>query len=56
MLFQHVSTPNTKGGMVKICVFSFNSKPYETIESLGTTIVTTYWCLSELNLCYSNMF
>jgi hypothetical protein len=55
MLFQHVLTPNTKGGLVKTCVFSFNSKPYGIIESLSTIAVTTYWCLGELDLCYSNM-
>ncbi len=56
MLFQYVLTLDTKGGLVKTCVSSFNSKPYGTIESLRTVTVITYWCLGGLNLCYSNMF
>jgi hypothetical protein len=55
MLFQHASPPDTEGGLVKTCVSGFNSKPYGTIESLGTAVVTTYWCLGGLDLCYSNM-
>lgn len=42
MLFQNVLTPDIKRGLVKTCVSSFNSKPYGTIESLGTTTITTY--------------
>jgi len=56
MLFQHVLTLDTKGGLVKTSVSSFNSKPYGTIESLCTITITTYWCLDGLDLCYSNMF
>jgi hypothetical protein len=55
MLFQHALAPDTEGGLVKTCVSGFNSKPYGTIESLGTAVVTTYWCLGGLDLCYSNM-
>jgi hypothetical protein len=55
MLFQHALAPGTEGGLVKTCVTGFNSKPYGTIKSLSTKIVTSYWCLGGLNLCYSNM-
>ncbi len=34
MLFQALP-PDTKGGLVKTCVSSFDSKPYGTIESLA---------------------
>jgi len=56
MLFQYVLTLDTKGGLVKTCVSSFNSKPYGTIESLRTVTITTYWCLGGLNLCYPTCF
>ncbi len=49
MLSQHVLTLSIEGGLVKTCVSGFNSKPYGTIESLGTKEITTYWCLGGLD-------